>query len=69
MIEMCGCRPNTAGRHASDCPLYKGPLVSVMSFQILPKGWECPKCGAVWAPGVRHCTYCTPIGVTVVTTG
>ena len=22
------------------------------------KGWECPKCGNVWAPGVQQCRKC-----------
>ena len=37
------------------------PLVSVMSFQVFPKGWECPGCGAVWAPGIRECEHCKPL--------
>lgn len=23
-----------------------------------PRGWECPKCGAVWAPSMTLCTRC-----------
>ena len=22
------------------------------------KGWECPKCGRIWAPWVKDCSYC-----------
>ena len=25
-----------------------------------PLGWECPKCGAIWAPGVEECKRCKP---------
>jgi len=23
-----------------------------------PNGWECPKCGRVWAPWVKECSDC-----------
>lgn len=26
------------------------------------KGWECPKCGKVYAPFVRQCDLCSSIG-------
>ena len=25
---------------------------------LLDKGWECPKCGRVYAPWVMKCSYC-----------
>lgn len=25
-----------------------------------PRGWECPKCGAVYAPTVTECHRCAP---------
>ena len=31
------------------------------SYQPYPKGWVCPKCGAVWAPSVRECEHCKPL--------
>jgi len=31
------------------------------SCEVYPKGWVCPKCGAVWAPGVRECEHCKPL--------
>lgn len=30
-------------------------------------GWECPKCGQVWAPWIACCTYCPGRVVTTVT--
>ena len=27
-----------------------------------PLGWECPKCGRVYAPSVRLCWICSAIG-------
>ena len=26
----------------------------------VPVGWSCPKCGAVYAPGVLECRRCVP---------
>lgn len=28
-------------------------------FDFTPKGWECPKCGAVMAPFMTSCMNCT----------
>lgn len=28
------------------------------------QGWECPKCGRVYAPSVAMCWYCPPIKAT-----
>lgn len=25
---------------------------------VQSKGWECPKCGSVWAPFMPECSYC-----------
>lgn len=33
----------------------------VSPYDIYPKGWVCPKCGAVWAPGVKECEHCKPL--------
>ena len=75
------CNQSTGGQHEYGCSCYEPPLWRVYdtgigedrsdpgSYHVYPKGWVCPKCGAVWAPGVRQCAYCTPIGVTLVTTG
>ena len=27
---------------------------------VVARGWECPKCGCVYAPGVIKCTSCGP---------
>ena len=50
-----------------------------MSSRIIPmgpKGWECPKCGGVYAPWVSECPQCSggnsqqwPEGPTYPTTG
>lgn len=32
-------------------------------------GWECPKCGSVYAPWVETCAYCPPRIVPEITTG
>ena len=25
---------------------------------VTPRGWECPKCGSIWAPFVDQCSKC-----------
>lgn len=25
---------------------------------LLPKGWQCPVCARVWAPGMPSCSHC-----------
>ena len=32
-------------------------------------GWECPKCGAVWAPFVAGCDRCNAPALTTVMSG
>lgn len=27
----------------------------------MSRGWECPKCGTVWAPYVARCHTCQPV--------
>ncbi len=27
-----------------------------------PKGWICPRCGSVWAPGMPGCGHCNSRG-------
>lgn len=66
------CDQNTAGEHVYGCPLYKSPSrlydtgigqdgLDPSCHEVYPKGWVCPKCGAVWAPGVRECEHCKPL--------
>jgi len=31
-----------------------------------PKGWECPKCGRVFAPWITECQYCGKLGKTYI---
>lgn len=34
------------------------------------QGWECPKCGRVYTPWVRQCSYCgNDTQLTTITTG
>ncbi len=37
------------------------PLPPVFTIgHARPMGWECPKCGSVYAPGFPSCTHCGP---------
>jgi len=38
---------------------YGRPLVGNWPERIfMPQGWECPKCGRVYAPAMIMCPYC-----------
>lgn len=30
------------------------------SVPVRVKGWECPKCGAVYGPHIESCKHCVP---------
>lgn len=52
---------NDMADEASPNPLYETTIGdSPSTYRIYPRGWICPKCGAVWAPGVRECEHCKP---------
>lgn len=36
---------------------------------IIAQGWECPKCGRVYAPNISVCQFCGNWDVTVTTGG
>ena len=62
------CSLNTAGQHEANCPNrpHRPPDVWLSSTPVM-RGWECPKCGAVWAPGVRECEHCRPVYIQEIT--
>lgn len=40
------------------------------NFNFVPQGWECPKCGRVYAPTQMMCIACPQqSGITFTTTG
>lgn len=39
-----------------------------MMQKVISQGWECPKCGKVYAPTQLECTRC-PIPITYTSTG
>lgn len=56
------CNQDTGGWHEYDCPANEASIKAWRgTIQPYPKGWICPKCGAVWAPGVRECEHCKPL--------
>ena len=34
--------------------------MSTPYFMDTSRGWQCPRCNAVWAPFIVTCTYCSP---------
>ena len=50
---ICGCY------HPQTSATCSGPRALVYSPPA-PMGWECPKCGAVMAPGMPSCYHCKP---------
>ena len=69
MITDCPyCSPNTAGQHEAGCPYqYFDGVSREITRRSMMRGWECPKCGAVWAPGVRECEHCRPVLIQEIT--
>ena len=48
---LCGMQLTSAG-----CPNYLSHSIRNVSCE--PKGWECPKCGRVYAPATMECSAC-----------
>jgi len=71
MIENCPyCTPTTGG-HSYNCP--NNPSHQMGRLEVLSPtlGWECPKCGNVYAPSVAKCETCSnrpPWGTIYITT-
>ena len=41
----------------------------IQEIKAVPQGWECPKCGTIYAPHVDMCRFCGNWGqVTIATT-
>jgi len=47
------CEMNTVGEHETNCSMSK---VKFAQVEKPLEGWECPRCGQVWAPWVNKCT-------------
>ena len=51
MITNCPyCRPNTGGRHESDCPANYADLQAALAT-----GWKCLRCHKIKSPWVLQC--------------
>jgi uncharacterized OB-fold protein len=57
LIQCPFCNPNTAGEHEPHCPNNPNNYAKT---EYKSQGWQCPKCGRVWAPWVQQCTCTQP---------
>ena len=60
-MGVCGCSPPRPG----GCPACRGPepdqnYPTLNPMRSAPVGWQCPGCGACFAPSMLQCQYCGP---------
>lgn len=58
MNGMGGVDTTGTSTEAPDASNVHGTTTNLPYVYPVQKGWECPKCGRVYAPGVAQCFYC-----------
>jgi len=68
LIGCSYCQIDTAGNHERSCPSHPAQKQHKVA-RDLPHGWQCPVCGAVYAPWVAQCSNSHARHTTASTTG
>lgn len=51
---------NTMSENKSAETAHKTTECNIPAPQFIQQGWQCPKCGAIFAPNQHYCPFCSP---------